>query len=622
MELEITTGDKVPSPSKVAKETAKKTFTSPEKSKWIVTTTKGAITSIAKPVNTNANVQSLNSSTSTASVTSAVPIHKTAQQIVTSVQTQQTILGTATAVQTLLTRSAEPPVKRKVGRPPKNPKTGPVKPPPKLKLQGLKRPTAPLLKLASSQAKLISSNQKSPITQSKTFHLTPRVISPPPQVTLKHSVHDNMTETSSLSVSSTPMTPTTPVVSQVVNAPNNTKPVPGSVATTTTSSVAKSSNTASCSSITTSVLPTSKPNVPAKKPDSKPKCIDTISNKLLASQQEALAKVTEAALSPSKPNISVNRQITASTKPTMSSQGTSPMSPVAPLSLSPAKAVKSPLATTPNRPVKSTSSSTQTGTPPHSKAKPNTTSVSVATSPIATKSPSSGSVGKESPSKGKDKFTSSGNVKSPSTPTLPPTKLITVKKPNPVSPSRNLFQEILGVKKPKLADSTSQTTKSQLSPGKNKVSMATSPTQSPVKNQEQLKTSPPVVGTKRDANTSTGSMSPTAHRPHIAAAVAPTPPKRPYLPVASSTGSGQVTPPLRLKMSSPGAGDTSPVKSSTREQQQQTRPTQAPEAHSNSKVPEMKDKKPSEGAVVEGRGPEQEVPLDLGTRKSVPVKVT
>ena len=189
-----------------------------------------------------------------------------------------------------------------------------------------------------------------------------------------------------------------------------------------------------------------------------------------------------------------------------------------------------------------------------------------------------------------------------------------------------MFQEILGVKKLKLSDSTSQTTKSQLSPGKNKVSVATSPTKSPVKTPDQLKTSPPVVGTKRDAGTSVGNMSPptptAAHRPHIVAAVAPTPPKRPYLPVASGTTAGQTTPPLRLKISSPGSGEQSVVKSPTGEPKP-PQPTQAPQAHSNNKVTEVKDKKPNtttDGAVVEVRGPEQEVPLDLGTRKSVPVK--
>ena len=217
-------------------------------------------------------------------------------------------------------------------------------------------------------------------------------------------------------------------------------------------------------------------------------------------------------------------------------------------------------------------------------------------------------------------------MKNTSTPVLPPTKIVSVKSQSQVSPSRNLFQEILGVKKPKVADSTSQTTKSQLSPAKNKVSVATSPTgSSPVKRQLELKSSPPIVGTKRDASTSSGGLSPptptAAHRPHIAAAVAPTPPKRPYLPVASgASASGPATPPLRLKISSPGTGEPSLVKSSSGEQ---TRPTATPVAHSNSKVDnEVKDKKSttSESSAVEVRGPEQEVPLDLGTRKSVPVK--
>ena len=63
------------------------------------------------------------------------------------------------------------------------------------------------------------------------------------------------------------------------------------------------------------------------------------------------------------------------------------------------------------------------------------------------------------------------------------------------------------------------------------------------------------------------------------------------------------------------------VKSSSGEQ---THPVTTPVAHSNSKNDnEVKDKKStgaSESSAVEVRGPEQEVPLDLGTRKSVPVK--
>ena len=607
--------NETPSPAKVQKDVTKTCVLSPIKKKGTSTPVKDI--SVAVTSSTNANP----AGSSSGSTQSVAQVPTRGQQSDASeprpAMQEQTV---GTSVQTTFpSKPVEPlPVKRKVGRPPKNPKTGPKLPPKGIKLQGMKKPPAPLFKLATSQAKLISSNAKSPITQSKTFQLVPRITSPPTQIPtngIHNQVGSSSVSSSSASLSSSAAS-SVPVVSETVSSSNTAKQ------TTITFSTAYQGHSAA-----SSVLTNNRPGQPVKRPENKPKCINTISNKLLASQQEAAAKVTEAT-SPSKTNISVHRQTVSPVKPSMSSKGTSPMSPVTSLSLSPGKAGASPLASTPNRTVKSCSSSTQTGTPPHSKSKPVITSVSVATSPIATKSPSSGgSMGKVSPgtnSNSKEKTGSS--VKNTSTPVLPPTKIVSVKSQSQVSPSRNLFQEILGVKKPKVADSTSQTTKSQLSPAKNKVSVATSPTgSSPVKRQLELKSPPPIVGTKRDASTSSGGLSPptptAAHRPHIAAAVAPTPPKRPYLPVASgASASGPATPPLRLKISSPGTGEPSLVKSSSGEQ---TRPIATPVAHSNSKVDnEVKDKKSttSESSAVEVRGPEQEVPLDLGTRKSVPVK--
>ena len=607
--------NETPSPAKLQKEVTKTCVPSPLKKKGTATPVKDMNVTVTSSTNSNP------AGSCTGSTQNATQIPATCQQSDASeprLVMQEQIVGTSVQT-TFPAKPVEPlPVKRKVGRPPKNPKTGPQLQPKGIKLPGMKKPPAPLFKLATSQAKLISSNAKSPITQSKTFQLVPRVISPPTQTPtngIYSQVGSSSVSSSSVSSSSS-TTSSVPVVSETVSSSNTAKQ------TNITFSTANQGHI-----VASSVLANNRPGQSAKRPENKPKCINTISNKLLASQQEAAAKTTEVT-SPSKTNISVHRQVVSPVKPSMSSQGTSPMSPVTSLSLSPGKAGASPLASSPNRPVKSCSSSTQTGTPPHNKSKQVTTSVSVATSPISTKSPSGGgSTGKVSPGtnfNNKDKTNSS--VKN-TTPVLPPTKIVSVKSTNQVSHSRNLFQEILGVKKPKVADSTSQTTKSQLSPAKSKASVSTSPTApSPVKRQLELKSSPPIVGTKRDASTSSGGLSsPTStasHRPHIAAAVAPTPPKRPYLPVASGvSSSGPVTPPLRLKISSAGTGGPSLVKSSSGEQ---TRPITTPVAHSNSKVDnEVKDKKSTgstESSAVEVRGPEQEVPLDLGTRKSVPVK--
>ncbi len=457
----------------------------------------------------------------------------------------------AATTQTVPVKPVDAPVKRKVGRPPKNPKTPAApKPPPKPpKQQVTKKPNLPhLMKLSSSQAKQISSNAKSPVIQSKPSPLIPPVRSPPPPSPQQTEV--------AVSLSLSRAASAAPTQQQLVTSSAGNK----------------------------SLSPPRGP-LTLKKVEPKPKCINTISDKLLA------ARVTEA--SPSQPSVPCNKQIVTSPKLAPGSQSTLPMSPGSPARaghpgnpLSPGRKTVVPPSSrvTPTKAVKSCSSSTQTSTPskPATPNKPTVTTVSVATSPIASRSP--------------PHWRNDANKSAEKQNALSPTRPAAV----PPSPNKNFYREILGVK-PKVTNSPSQMPSSQLSPSKPKSTTSVTRTQA-------------VEAEKREAaaegQTAPSAQPPSAHRPHIAAAVAPTPPKRPYLPVASSAASSQTSTSLRAKPTSPGAGGGSSLEGGAKTPTGEIRSSGTLQVKS-----EVKDKKGAGNTNAD-----QEAPLDLGTRKSVSAK--
>ncbi len=519
------------------------------------------------------------------------------------------------SLSSILPAPEKPPKRKGPGRPPKNPNAPPKVPKPSPKGTGPKghrgpgRPPkglAPLLKIASSQAKQISSNARSPVTQAKPFHLVPRTggAPPPPQSPAK-TVNTPTPSASSQSGINQPVFPQNMRHSVPVSIPlNEAKSTHGKLNTpsgsstnVTSPSQPKSTQPNPSLAKPTQQKPTQqKPSHPKptqltsspKKPEgnlnknSKPKCINAITNKLLASKG--------AVESPPRTDVTLQTPGTPVHKPVMSSQGTSPMSPhVTPQGVS----NSSPL-NTPSRQVgKSCSSGTQTGSPPQQSratGRPQTSTTNVATSPLAS-----------TINKSTDPKKDLGSVNSNK---LPVPLGNSQQRKSQISPTRNIFSDFTVQKPP----GPQTTLVNQVKAHSNPISSQAQGSGTPKNSSSNAKSEMPV---KKDSGT--GPISPPLpFKPHVAAALAPTPPKRPYAPVASHSPGASHLSPMPLKLKSPIDITQAPLKPPSSDMQKQE--------VSQNKDGGTSSSSGSHDQMSEARGPEQEVPLDLGTRKFVPVK--